>query len=314
MNRKYILLYGALLGSGLASAQDGTASSSSMSFGDTFTVVLLVVAAVVILYALGTIYSLLKDMMRIQQIRIYEEQGMEAYKEEVEKEATESWFSRQYTKWAGAVPLDQEEDVLFDHEFDGIRELDNKLPPWWVAMFYLTIAFAVVYLGYYHLGSGPSQAEEYEMEMERAEKAVAEYRARQAEQVDETNVTMVTDEQALSMAKTLYETNCMACHGMQGEGTVGPNLTDPYWIHGGSLSDIFKTIKYGVPEKGMIPWRTQMRATDMQNIASYILTLQGTNPPNAKEPEGELYKPAADSDNGSEEGETPEDASLGMLE
>jgi cytochrome c oxidase cbb3-type subunit 3 len=285
-----------------------------MSFGDTFTVLLLVVAAVVILYALGTIYSLLKDMMRIQQIRIYEEQGMEAYKEVVEKEATESWLSRQYKKWAGAVPIEREEDVLFDHEFDGIRELDNKLPPWWVAMFYITIAFAVVYLGYYHLGSGASQAEEYEMEMEQAERAVAEYRARQAEQVDETNVTVVTDDQALSMAKTLYETNCMACHGMQGEGTVGPNLTDPYWIHGGSINDIFKTIKYGVPEKGMISWKTQLRATDMQNIASYILTLQGTNPPNGKAPEGELYVPAADSDKGSPEEETPEDASLGMLE
>lgn len=311
MNLKYSLLFGAIFGAGIATAQDAGSSSAGMNFDETFTLVLLATAAAVILYALGTIYSLLKDMIKIQQIRMYEEQGIKMPEPPAAKEASESWFSKQYTKWAGAVPIEHEEDVLFDHEFDGIRELDNKLPPWWVAMFYLTIAFAVVYLGYYHLGSGASQAEEYEMEMEQADRAVAEYRARNAQQVDESNVAVVNDPQALSMAKTLYETNCMACHGMLGEGTVGPNLTDPYWIHGGSINDIYKTIKYGVPEKGMIPWGTQMRAVDMQNISSYILTLQGTNPPNAKEREGELYEPAAESES---EGEAPEDASLGMLE
>lgn len=313
MNLKYSLLLGAIFGAGIATAQDAGSSSAGMNFDETFTLVLLAVAAAVILYALGTIYSLLKDMIKIQQIRMYEEQGIKMPEQPAAKEASESWFSKQYTKWAGAVPVEHEEDVLFDHEFDGIRELDNKLPPWWVAMFYLTIAFAVVYLGYYHLGSGASQTEEYEMEMEQAEQAIAEYRARNAQQIDESNVAFVDDQQALSMARTLFETNCMACHGMLGEGTVGPNLTDPYWIHGGSINDIYKTIKYGVPEKGMIPWGTQMRATDMQNIASYILTLQGTDPPNGKEPEGELYEPEAESES-EEEGEAPEDASLGMLE
>jgi cytochrome c oxidase cbb3-type subunit 3 len=155
-------------------------------------------------------------------------------------------------------------------------------------MFYITIAFAGVYMTYYHFsGTGLSSAELYEQEMEEAEANIQAYLARQESPVDENSVEVLTDENQLAMGKTLYETNCVACHGYLGEGGVGPNLTDEYWIHGGTINDIFKTIKYGVPEKGMISWQAQLRPKDMQQVSSYIMTLVGTNPPNGKEPQGE---------------------------
>lgn len=260
-------------------------------------------AAFVIVAAVAALFQLLNIMIKVQQIRIYQEQGIEAFVEEVKK-PKESFFRRLYKRMTASVPIEKEEDILFEHEYDGIRELDNSLPPWWVAMFYISIGIAIIYMGYYHvLGTGPSSVQEYEMEMEQAEEKVQAYLASQANQVDESNVTLLTDESALALGKTLYDVNCAACHGLLGEGGVGPNMTDEYWIHGGSVKDVFKTIKYGVPEKGMISWKAQIRAAEMQKVASYILSLQGTNPPNAKEPQGDIYKASeeAGDDNGQSE-------------
>ena len=257
---------------------------------------LLFLAAAVFIAALVALYNLLNIMVKVQQIRIYQEQGIEAFKEEVKK-PQQSLFQRLYKRMTHVVPVEKEEDILFDHEYDGIRELDNVLPPWWVAMFYLSIAFAVVYYTYYHfMDAGPSSTEEYKMEMERAEKAVQAYLATQSSQVDETNAELLTDAQSLAAGKAIYEGKgtCFTCHGMQGEGGIGPNMTDPYWIHGGDIKDLFKTIKYGVPEKGMISWKDQLKPLEMEQVASYILSLQGTNPPNPKEPQGELYQQQVD--------------------
>ncbi|MCB0595782.1 MAG: c-type cytochrome [Lewinellaceae bacterium] len=253
---------------------------------------MLFLAAAVFIAALAALYNLLNIMVKVQQIRIYQEQGIEAYVEETKK-PQQSFFQRLYKRMTNVVPVEKEEDILFDHEYDGIRELDNVLPPWWVAMFYVTIAFGVVYYTYYHFaGAGPSSTEEYKMEMERAEKAVQAYLATQSNRVDETNAELLTDEQSIAAGKAIYEGKgtCFTCHGMQGEGGIGPNMTDPYWIHGGGIKDLFKTIKYGVPEKGMISWKDQLAPAEMQQVASYILSLQGTNPPNPKEPQGELYQ------------------------
>jgi cytochrome c oxidase cbb3-type subunit III len=192
-----------------------------------------------------------------------------------------------------SVPVEQESEVLTDHEYDGIRELDNVLPPWWVAMFYACIVFAFVYLVHYHvLGTGDLQIAEYENKVIAAEAEVAAFMATQKEQVDETNVTMVADAGRLKAGEEIYTANCVACHGALGEGGVGPNFADQYWIHGGSINDLFKTIKYGVPSKGMISWKTQLSPAQMQDVASYILGFQGTTPANAKAPEGVLYVPA----------------------
>ena len=248
--------------------------------------------AIVLIATIATLYRLLSMMIKVQQIRIYQERGLTEYLEEIKKPKP-SPLKALYQRWTASVPLEKEEDILFDHEYDGIRELDNVLPPWWVALFYITIAWGVIYMAYYHfLDMGPSSKEKYEQEMEAAEAAIAEHLSRQADQVDETNVTLLTGEADLGIGETIFKTNCTPCHGQLGEGNdVGPNLTDQYWIHGGGIQNVFKTIKYGVPEKGMISWKTQLRAADMHKVASYILSLQGSNPPNGKAPQGDLYVP-----------------------
>ena len=206
-------------------------------------------------------------------------------------EPAKPWYQRLLTKANAAVPLEREEEVLTTHEYDGIYELDNDLPPWWKWLFYATIAFSVVYLLYYHVFDlGPLQQEEYEQEMAQAKIEVDTYLATSASNIDENSVTITDDVGRINAAQEVFVQNCAACHGMAGEGGVGPNLTDTYWIHGGSVQDIFKVIKYGVPQKGMIPWQAQLSPVQMQDLSSFIITLEGTDPPNPKEPQGEPYE------------------------
>lgn len=276
-------------------AQDAAAPAPG-KLGDILSTLLIGVAAAVVLFAIGTLYRLLTIMLKVQQIRIYQERGLEAFLKEVKKPSQTPW-QRLMAQWTKAVPVEKETDILFDHDFDGIRELDNRLPPWWVALFYATIAFAGIYMIYYHFaGIGPSSREKYEQEMKDAEKAVAAYLSTQANLVDETNVTALTEDADLAVGKTIWSEKCVACHGALGEGGIGPNMTDAYWLHGGRIQDIFKVVKYGVLEKGMQAWKEQLTASEMQKVSSYILSLQGTNPPNGKEPQGDLYEntPAAD--------------------
>lgn len=287
---KYTLLLLPLLaGTPLLQAQTaaGGATANPNFYDNLMANGLILLAGLALIASLFALVSVLNAMVRMQQIKIYQEQGLDAYLEEVKKKPAESIWRRLYKSLTKVVPVEKEKDILFDHDYDGIRELDNSLPPWWVYMFYITIAFGVIYMTYYHFsGVGPSSRELYEQEMKNAAERVQAYRALQAGNVDETTVEALTDEQDLALGKTVFETNCVACHGAMGEGGVGPNLTDEYWIHGGTIKDVFKTIKYGVPEKGMISWQSQLRPQDMQRVASFILTLQGTNPPNAKEPQG----------------------------
>jgi len=191
-----------------------------------------------------------------------------------------------------------DEELLLDHDYDGIRELDNNLPPWWIGMFYLSIIFGVIYIPYYHFsGGGQLQEQEYLTEMQEAEEEVAAYVAKRGNMVDETNAKAATSEAALAKGQETYLTKCSACHGQAAEGLVGPNLTDKNWLYGGGIRDVFKTIKYGVPAKGMIAWKNQLTPSQIVEVASYILTLQGTNPPNAKAPQGDLYDPSATEEN-----------------
>lgn len=205
--------------------------------------------------------------------------------------------------WAAAltdvVPIEREEEIMFEHEHDGIRELDNNLPPWWLWGFYFTIAFGPFYIAYYHFMDGPSSHQEWVTQMEQAEEAKAAYLAGMSNLIDENNVEASMDESSLAEGKQIWIDNCAACHGANGEGGVGPNMTDKFWIHGGGIKNVFKTIKYGVPAKGMIPWEAQLSPGQMKNVASYILSLEGTNPAGAKEPQGDVWQeeaaaPAAD--------------------
>jgi cytochrome c oxidase cbb3-type subunit III len=191
-----------------------------------------------------------------------------------------------------AVPVSEEASIMTDHEYDGIRELDNNLPPWWKYGFYFTIVVAVVYLFHYHvLHTGKSSDQEYRMELQMAEKDLQEYRKTAANLVDETNVTFNNAPDNLSSGKTVYTANCVPCHGDLGEGKegLGPNLTDDYWIHGGSIQDVFKSIKYGWTDKGMKSWQQDLRPNEIQQVASYIKSIRGTNPPNAREKQGDFY-------------------------
>lgn len=188
------------------------------------------------------------------------------------------------------VELEREEDIMLEHDYDGIRELDNNLPPWWKYGFYLTILVAVIYMINYHITkTSPLQAEEYTLSVKKAEAEIAEYMKTSASNVDESTVKMLTDKSELSAGQDLFIANCSACHGKLGEGTVGPNLTDDYWLHGGSVKDIFKTIKYGWPDKGMKSWKDDFSPVQIAQITSFIRTLKGTNPPKPKDKQGELY-------------------------
>ncbi len=188
-----------------------------------------------------------------------------------------------------SVAVDEETDIMLDHEYDGIRELDNNLPPWWKYGFYLTIVISVIYMWYYHVGGGPSSHDEYIAEVQRAEAEVAAYLAATSGNIDESNVTIVEDQAELAGAIKIYQTACAACHANDGGGTIGPNLTDPYWLHGGNLSDIFKSIKYGYPDKGMKSWKDDYSPKQLAALASYIMNMQGTTPANPKEPQGALH-------------------------
>lgn len=201
-----------------------------------------------------------------------------------------SFFKRMYDKAWNIVPQEKEMEVDLGHSFDGIRELDNNLPPWWIYLFYLTIIWACAYIYIYHISDlGLNQKAEYTQEVKMGEDQKRAYLAKQKNVVDESNVEIIEEADRLEAGKQIFLTTCSACHAQDGGGGVGPNLTDKYWIHGGGIKEIFTVIKYGVPEKGMQSWQSQIQPTSMQNIASYILTLQGTTPGNPKEAQGDLY-------------------------
>lgn len=192
-----------------------------------------------------------------------------------------------------SVDIENEQDITLDHEYDGIRELDNDLPPWWKYGFYLTILIAVIYMIHYHVAkTGDLQLAEYNNSLEEAKIEVAEYMKTAANNVDETTVKQLEGAD-LASGKEIFVSACAACHGKDGQGTVGPNLTDAYWIHGGSLADIFKSIKYGWVDKGMKSWKDDYSPTQIAQIASYIHTLKGTNPAGAKASQGDLYTEGA---------------------
>ncbi|MEQ6121626.1 cbb3-type cytochrome c oxidase N-terminal domain-containing protein [Reichenbachiella sp. MALMAid0571] len=192
--------------------------------------------------------------------------------------------------WGTEVPVEEEATLLLNHNYDGIKELDNHLPPWWKYLFYLSIVFAVAYVFIYHIsGALPLQLEEYNTELLIAEKQAEQRQLEAGNSIDENNVEFSDETGIISNGKEIYAGKCVACHATDGGGGVGPNLTDEYWIHGGSIKSIFKTIKYGVPQKGMISWQNQLTPSDIRDVASYIVTIKGAKTASPKEPQGEIY-------------------------
>lgn len=184
------------------------------------------------------------------------------------------------------------EDKLTGHSFDGIEEYDNPLPPWWVYLFVITIIWGGIYLFYFHItGSGPGSSDEYVNELKDYQTRFASVLSAEASvNWNQPNFEIVADKAQIDNAKNLFAKNCVSCHGELGQGGIGPNLTDKYWINGGGINNVAKTIALGVPEKGMITWKTTFKKNEILALASYVLTLNGTNPPNPKAPQGNLFE------------------------
>ncbi len=251
--------------------------------------------SILVIIGIGfTLAKLASAMFEIQKLRLMKEMGIEV-KPAKARIDEKSVFEKVYSWLWSIVPITKEKEIDLGHDYDGIRELDNRLPPWWLLLFYGSILWGVVYMFYYHWsGRDWSSHGQYYQEIEVAEVEKLRFMDRMTDAINENNVTMLSDERSLAIGEEIYKLNCLVCHGVYGEGTVGPNFTDEYWIHGGGIKNVFRVIKNGVPAKGMISWKSQLRPIEMQQVASYILMLEGTDPPNQKKPEGTKWTPEED--------------------
>ncbi len=240
-------------------------------------ILLFLISAEVILGAIENImYQTLNNEARERYIR--------ARQERLDKLSLKSWFQQM------ANPQPEERDLELDHNYDGIKELDNKLPPWWLYSFYATIIFAFGYMAYYHVFDGDTQDMEFQNEMAAAQVAIEEYKKNAPELINAENVTLMTDAADIEKGQSLCQVTCMACHAVDGGGGIGPNLTDDHWILGGGIKNIYHTISEGGRAgKGMIAWKSSLSPVEMQQISSYIISLQGTTPAAPKEPEGDIW-------------------------
>lgn len=182
-----------------------------------------------------------------------------------------------------------EKALLLDHNYDGILELDHALPRWWVWLLYATIIFSVWYSGYYMLGSGPTPQQELAEEMTRIE-ALTPIAASSGPTDPAVLLAALGNSDKAKLGRAVYDGKCVACHGDLGQGTIGPNLTDEFWIHGGSPSDIAKIVAEGVPDKGMPPWGPLLSSDELINVVVFIDSLKGSNPGGAKAAQGTKYE------------------------
>lgn len=200
------------------------------------------------------------------------------------------WLKKTYKSLLGSKPIEEEGEIILDHNYDGIKELDNNLPPWWVYSFYLTIIFAFIYMIRYHVFNADDQFAEYDIEYAEANKAIEEYKRTAKNLVDVNTVEVLTEAADLNAGKKIFETNCIACHKADGGGGIGPNLTDQHWILGGGIKNVFRTISEGGRDgKGMVSWKTELKPLEMAQVASYVLQFQGTTPAEPKAAEGEIW-------------------------
>ena len=240
---------------------------------------LLIAIEVVVAAVDNVTYHLLTDEQRKQ------------LEEANEIKITDSKLFQKIKKWfVKESPIEQEADIMLNHDYDGIKELDNDLPPWWTKLFYACIVFAFIYLAKYHIFGHDNQAKEFETEMAEAKLAVEEYKKTAKDLIDAETVTLLTDAGDIAAGKTIFETNCVACHRPDAGGAIGPNLTDDHWILGGGIKNVFHTITEGGRDgKGMVAWKGTLKPSEIQQVASYVLSLQGSNPKDPKPAEGEIW-------------------------
>lgn len=274
MKQKLFYLSAFILLTGTISAQNLNAPAAEQNIIGLSSILIAVNAILLlsVLFLLGTLTT------AIQKLRTGETDKVQL-----------SWWD----KFVALKSDKTEEELRLDEDFDGIHELDNPTPPWFNFIFYTSILAAVLYLLNYHvLKFGSLQEAEYTAEVAQSKLEVDAYLKSSGNLIDENNVAFVLDKKLLADGQTLFAEKCAVCHLADGGGVVGPNLTDAYWINGGDIQSIFKTIKYGVPAKGMIAWQNTFSGKQMEALASYVKTLQGTTPAVGKEPQGELYKEA----------------------
>lgn len=245
---------------------------------------------VVFLFVLIAIEITLKAVNRVMyQLMTPEEKAQKEYDDSLALKEKD-WYKNLMHKLTKTEPIEKEGDLLMDHDYDGIKELDNNLPPWWLYLFYIGIIFGVIYFAYYEVFGGKNQETELKIEMAQAKIDVEEYLKTAPDLMDEKTVVLLTDEPSLANGKEIFTTNCAACHRADAGGQIGPNLTDKHWILGGGIKNLFHTITNGGRDgKGMISWKGTLKPKEIQKVASYILSPQGSNPKDPKAPDGEIW-------------------------
>lgn len=242
-----------------------------------------------VLLILIAIELILKSIENIM-FQTLSDEAKERYLESRSSQYEWAWGQKIWSKLTGNKPVEQEGEIILDHNYDGIKELDNELPPWWVYMFYATIVFAVVYLVRFHIYDDYDQTLEYEQEVAAATLAIEEYKKTAKGLVDATTVELLTDAADLTAGKAIFASTCVACHMADGGGGIGPNLTDENWILGGGIKNVFNTVSEGGRDgKGMVAWKTTLKPVEIAQVSSYLLTFQGTTAANPKAAEGDIW-------------------------
>ncbi|RZK90839.1 MAG: c-type cytochrome [Pedobacter sp.] len=270
-------------------APTAPASSFGLSTTEVLIIALLLFAVVLLIVSI-TLFNafkiMLKEKANPQPFVKYQAEPLLDYDEWLKQNKTKPNI---WTKLLSLKPIEEEKSLEIPHAYDGIKELNNPIPAWFNVLFYGTLVFAAGYLYYYHIGEyGERQDDEYATEIAKADIAKRAFLAKSTTNFDENTVKI--DPAQAANGKMVFDANCIACHGEKGEGLVGPNLTDEFWLHGGSVSDVFKVVKYGVPAKGMVSWEKNLSPQKISEVTNYILSLQGTNPANSKAPQGEKYE------------------------
>jgi len=249
-------------------------------------VLIFLLLVLIILIAIEAIIGALENVM----FQSLTDEAKERFLASKSKVPQFTWIKNTYKKLVGTKPIEEESELILDHNYDGIKELDNALPPWWLYSWYASMVFALIYLINFHVFGNNSQYDELAKEYEQAKISIAEYKKTAKDLVDMNSVTLLTDEADLNSGKAMFMQNCVACHMADGGGGIGPNLTDNHWILGGGIKNVFKTIAEGGRDgKGMIAWKQSFKPLEIAQVASYVLSLQGTIPANPKAPEGDVW-------------------------
>jgi cytochrome c oxidase cbb3-type subunit 3 len=268
-----LALFALTFSTGVMAADGGAESTSLIPFPDSVFwayIVTDVVLIMIMIYFAGIVKGSISDLVELRGLFKWKKLTL---------------WTKKLTK---AVPMEDEASILLDHDYDGITELDNQLPPWWKYGFYITVVWAFVYFFYYQVFEiGNLQEAEYLAEMEEGERQMAEYKAAHPEMITAENAELLTDAASIAQGRSIYDQKCKSCHMEGGAGGVGPNLSDDYWLHGGDMASVFTTISDGVPMNGMAAWKALLPANEIQAVASYILQLEFVE---GKEPQGELVE------------------------